>query len=73
MGLRKLPDNSKINIVAHNIYKLTGEHEKSLEYAMRIIAHYPDAWEGYALTAQSLIELRRSKEAKMQVHLGLQK
>ena len=55
MGLRKLPDNSKINIVAHNIYKFTGEHEKSLEYAMRIIAHYPDAWEDM-LTAQSLID-----------------
>lgn len=44
---------------ASNAYRASGNHEKSLEYALRLIALQPDLWDGYKSAARNLIDLRR--------------
>ena len=72
-GLQKIPNQFKLLSIATNIYRASGDREKSLGYAELLSAHYPGDWHGYGRAAQDLVALTRFDEAKVKIEEGLQK
>lgn len=72
-GLEIHPRQFNLLLIAANIYRVKGEHKKSLEYARLLINHHPDEWKGHAITAQGLVALKKYKEAEEIVKTALKK
>ena len=72
-GLAKIPNQVKLLTIATDIYRASGDREKSLEYAELLITNHPDNWNGYGRAAQDLIALNRLEEAQGQIKAGLEK
>jgi len=70
-GLNKLPNQINLLQIANDVYRASGNLEKSLEYANSLILHHPNDWNGYGRSAQDLLALKRFDEAKSKVQEGL--
>ncbi len=70
--LEKFPNQIKVLIIANKVFRQSGEHEKSLEYAKKIIIHYPKKSVGYKRAAIDLNSLKRFEEAKEVCQVGLE-
>ena len=73
IGLGKLPNQLNLLTIASDVYRASGDREKSLEYSELLITHHPDNWTGYGRTAQDLVALKRFEEAKARIQAGLEK
>ena len=73
MGLEKTPNQIDILTIASEVYRISGDRKKSLEYSELLITHHPDNWNGYGLAAQDLIALKRFEEAQKKIQAGLEK
>lgn len=56
VGLDKFPNQLNLLIIASDVYRASGDREKSLEYARLLVKHYPHQPNGYIRSAQDLIE-----------------
>ncbi len=72
-GLEKLPNQVNLLIIATDVFRASGDREKSLEYAELLITHYPKNWNGFGRAAQDLVALKRFEEAQIKVQAGLEK
>ena len=72
MGLEKIPYHVDLLTIATDVYRASGDREKSLEYSELLITHHPDNWNGYGLAAQDLVALKRFEEAQNQIQAGLE-
>ncbi len=72
-GLSKIPNQISLLHIANDVYRASGNREKSLEYANRLIIHHPNDWNGYTRSAQDLVALKRFDEAQAKVQEGLSK
>ena len=72
-GLEKLPNQVNLLTIATDIYRASGNREKSLEFSQQLIFHHPDNWLGYGRAAEDLVALRRFDEAQHQIQQGLEK
>nr|WP_115094842.1 hypothetical protein [Synechococcus sp. UW106] len=73
IGLEKAPNQVNLLTIATNVYRASGNREKSLEYAELLITHHPDNWNGYRLAAQDLVALKRFEQAQDKIKAGLEK
>ena len=46
-------------IIATDVYRASGNREKSLEYAELIIQHHPENWNGYRIATELFVLLRQ--------------
>ena len=72
-GLEKAPHQFNLLHTATQVFRASGDRERSLEFAQLIIVHYPRKSQGYKLAAQDLISLKRFDEAQDQINAGLEK
>ena len=72
-GLKNFPKQIDLLIIATDIFRASGDREKSLEYSEMLITHHPDNWNGYGRASQDLIALKRYEEARTIVRIGLSK
>ena len=72
-GLAKLPNQINLLQIANDVYRASGNREKSLEYANSLILHHPADWNGYHRAAQDLVALKRFDEAQTKVKAGLER
>jgi tetratricopeptide (TPR) repeat protein len=72
-GLEKFPNNVNLLTIASDVYRASGERDRSVDYAYLLISHQPDSWNGYGRAAQDLAALKRLNEAQEKVQEGLQK
>ena len=72
-GLEKNPNQVNLLTIATDVYRASGDHEKSLEYSELLITHHPDNWNGYGRAAQDLVALKRFEQAQEKVQAGLMK
>ncbi len=70
-GLNKLPNQFNLLHIANDVYRSSGNREKSLDYANSLVLHYPSDWIGYGKSAQDLVALKRFDEAQARVREGL--
>ena len=73
LGLEKIPNDINLLITASDIFRMPGDHQRSLEYSDLLVTHHPDNWNGYMRAAQDLIALIRFKEAQEKIQSGLEK
>ena len=73
IGFEKFPNQLNLLINATDVYRASGDREKSLEYAELLTTHYPYAWQGYGRAAQDLAALRRFDDAQARIQAGLEK
>ena len=62
-GLEKIPNQVHLIKIATNVYRETGNLEKSLKYSKKLITYDPNNWNGYLSSAQDLSALGRHDEA----------
>ena len=72
-GLEKIPNQVNLLTIATDVYRASGDREKSLEYSDLLITHHPENWNGYGRAAQDLVVLKRFEEAKIKVQKGFRK
>ncbi len=72
IGLEKFPNQLDLLIIASDVYRASGNHGISLEYAKLIVKHYPNQPLGYIRSAQDLVELERVHEAQLIIEEGVQ-
>jgi predicted Zn-dependent protease len=72
-GLSKIPNQINLLHIANDVYRASGNREKSLEYAESLILHHPSDWSGYGRSAQDLAALKRFDEAQARIQEGLNK
>jgi len=72
-GLQKHPNQLNLLIIATDIYRESGDREKSLKYAELLTTHHPENWNGYGRKAQNLVALKRLEEAQKEIQAGLEK
>ncbi len=70
-GLNKLPNQFSLLYIANDVYRASGNREKSLDYANSLVLNYPSDWIGYGKSAQDLVALKRFDEAQVRVKEGL--
>ena len=63
-GLEKLPNQLNLLTIATDVYRASGDREKSLGYSELLITHHPENWQGYVRAAQDLIALQQFDEAR---------
>ena len=73
LGLEKFPHQLNLLIIASDVYRASGDLEKSLDYAELLITHHPDQRFGYIRSAQNLVALKQFEEARAKVQTGLEK
>jgi tetratricopeptide (TPR) repeat protein len=72
-GLEKIGNQFQLLMLATDVFRASGNHEKSLECAQLVIVHHPDDWNGYYRAAQDLLALKRFDEAQTIIQAGLEK
>lgn len=72
-GLDKIPNQSNLLLIATDVYRASGDRQKSLEYSELLITHHPDKPAGYIRSAQDLVALQRVEEAQEKIQAGLEK
>jgi len=72
-GLEEFPDQLNLLTIATDVYRASGDREKSLEYSELLITHHPENWNGYGRAAQDLIALKRFEDAQARIQAGLEK
>ena len=72
-SIKKFPKKVKLLTIATDVYRASGDREKSLEYSELLITHHPDNWKGYGRAAQNLVALKRFKEAQEKIQAGLKR
>jgi hypothetical protein len=65
-GLEKMNNHVHLLVVATDICRAWGHHDKSLEYSQLLVAHHPGDWYGYARVAQDLLALDRLMRRRTQ-------
>jgi predicted Zn-dependent protease len=70
-GLDKFPNQVNILSIANDVYRASGNREKSLDFALGLIYHHPENWIGYGRAAQDLVALTRYDEAQAKIQEGL--
>ena len=73
IGLDKFPNQFNLLNIATDVYRASGDRQKSLEYAELLITHFPDKPPGYIRSAQDLIALKRFEKAREKIQIGLEK
>ena len=73
LALKKFPKKNKLLRIATDIYRASGDRERSLKFAKLLITHNPENWNGYERATQDLLRLKRFKEAQVQIEKGLEK
>ena len=73
IGLAKNPNQVNLLTIATDVYRASGDREKSLEYAELLTTHHPDNLNGYRRAAEDLAALTRFKEAHNKIQAGLEK
>ena len=63
-GLEKFPNQTNLLTIATEVYRSSGDREKSLDLSELLIKHHPANWNGYVRGAQDLIALQRFDEAE---------
>ena len=63
-GLEKFPNQTNLLTIATEVYRSSGDREKSLDFSELLIKHHPANWNGYVRGAQDLIALQRFDEAE---------
>ena len=71
IGLDKFPNQLNLLVIASDVYRASGDREKSLEYAKLLIKNYPHQPNGYIRSAQDLIELGEKLEAQLIIEEGV--
>ena len=71
IGLDKFPNQLNLLVIASDVYRASGDREKSLEYAKLLIKNYPHQPNGYIRSAQDLIELGKKLEAQLIIEEGV--
>ena len=72
-GLQKHKNQLNLLTIASDIYRASGNREKSQQYARHLIKHHPNTWQGYDRLAQDLVALNKIAEAHETIQLGLAK
>jgi predicted Zn-dependent protease len=72
-ALDRFPNQIYILCIANDVYRASGNREKSLDFAQGLIYHYPENWIGYGRAAQDLVALKRHDEAQTIIQKGLDK
>ena len=57
IAMKQFPPTQKLLKTAIQIYRLLGNHSKSLQYAELFINHYPNSWKGYLYASQDKLIL----------------
>jgi tetratricopeptide (TPR) repeat protein len=70
-GLDRFPNQVTILSIANDVYRASGNREKSLDFAQGLIYHHPDNWIGYGRAVQDLLALKRFDEAQIKMQEGL--
>jgi tetratricopeptide (TPR) repeat protein len=70
-GLEKIGNQFQLLMLATDVFRASGNHEKSLECAQLVIVHHPDDWNGYYRAAQDLLALKRFDGAQTIIEQGL--
>ena len=70
-GLDRFPNHINILSIANDVYRASGNRQKSLDFALGLIYHYSDNWIGYGRAAQDLVALGRYDEAQAKIQEGL--
>ena len=70
-GLQHSPDDVWLLMVAHDVYHVSDQQERSLHLAQQLIACHPSHWQGYARATQDLVALKRFEEALDMARAGL--
>ena len=65
-GLEKLPNQLNLLTIATDVYRASGDREKSLEYSELLITHHPGNWNGYGRAAQDKLSLGRFEPGEHQ-------
>ena len=63
-GLSVEPEEINLLILQCEVYRSTGEREKSFKAGMKILNKYPKKWEGYALASQDLAIMKDFAKAE---------
>ena len=58
-GLVELHGNANLLIIASDVYRSSGNHEKSLEHVNQLIVNHPNLSEGYLRAAEDLVTLNK--------------
>ena len=72
-GLQKHKNQLNLLTIASEIYRASGNREKSQQYARHLIKHHQNTWQGYDRLAQDLVALERFEEAQEKIQAGLEK
>ena len=70
-GIDKFPNQLYLLIFSTDVYRASGDREKSLKYAQLLITHHTNHPSGYLRASQDLIALKRLEEAKAIINAGI--
>ena len=69
-GLSIAPEEINLLILQCEVYRSTGEREKSFKAGLKILNKYPKRWEGYALASQDLAIMKDFPKAELILERG---
>ena len=72
-GLKRYPNQLDLLICATDVFRASGNCQKSLEYAELLITHHPNNWNGYGRSAKDLSFLKHFDKAQARIKEGLEK
>ena len=70
-GLEKIPSQINLLNIATDIYRTSGDPEKSLAFSELLISHFPDSWTGYIRAAQDELSLGIFQPFKWQERIAI--
>jgi tetratricopeptide (TPR) repeat protein len=73
LGLQRFPAEYWVLVVAGALHRQAKRPERSLPLAQRLIATFPEKWEGYEWASADLVALKRFEEALSTVRQGLER
>ena len=72
-GLQKLSNHFNLLCIANDIYRSSGNREKSFQCAKSLVNYYPNRWESYVAVGQDFVALGKFKEACIYMEAGLKR
>lgn len=70
-GLKRIPNHEGLLRVATKTFRASGDHDKSLEYAKKLVISHPGNWEGYCLAMEDQIVLQDFDGASKTIEDGI--